>query len=58
MRGDIPLIETIKTDVHHLIEISTMTIMMIKTIREEVGRGHLSINQDLGQGRLIKQVMT
>ena len=59
MREDVLQIETIKTDiVHHLIEISTMTIMMIKTIREEVGRGHLSINQDLGQGRLIKQVMT
>ena len=54
MREDVLQIETIKTDiVHHLIEISTKTIMTIKTIREEVGRGHLNINQDLGRGHLI-----
>ena len=55
MREDVQQIETIKTDiVHHLIEISTMTIMMIRTIRkEEVGRGHLNIDQDLGQLHLI-----
>ena len=54
MREDALQIETIKTDIaHHLIEISTKTIMMIRNIREEVGLGHLNINQDLAQGRLI-----
>ena len=54
MREDVLQIETIKTDiVHHLIEISTMTIMMIRTIEKEVDHSHLNIDQDLGQGHLI-----
>ena len=54
IRQDILQIETIKTDiVHHLIEISTMTIMVIRTIEKEVDHGHLNVDQDLGQGHLI-----
>ena len=61
MREDALQIETIKRDiVHHLIEISIMTIMMIRNIREEVGLGHLSIGQsrrEVGQGhQMMSQV--
>ena len=52
MREDVLQIETIKTD----IEMSTMTIMMIRNIKEEVGLGHLSIGQsqrEVGQSHLM-----
>ena len=45
MREDVLKIETIKTDiVHHLIEISAMTITMIRTIEKEVDHGHLNVD--------------